>query len=186
MGDKSDSDRDAKPEKNEKPEKPAKHEKPFENVPSSLDENTHREMALLYTESVDTIRFAKHMQWWTVGSTLVVFFSFIAIAKFVSADMTYAKILTTLVIFIGMSGISALAMYQFWQFNEHQKLAEISRHYSSLFKRVRRIKSRREGDFHRYTLLLFMIAIIIIGGVVTYFGVLQVAENNQPHVTRIR
>lgn len=152
-------------------------ERPFTNEPSALDEQTHQELQLLYKESVDTIRFAKYIQWWTVGSTLLVFFAFIAIAKFVVADLTYAKILTALTIFIAMSGIFALIMYQLWQYNEQQKLAEITKHYSTLFKKIRRVKSRRESDFHRYTLLAFMISTIVIGGVVAYFGVLQVAEH---------
>lgn len=146
-------------------------------VPSALDDKTHRELQILYKESVDTIRFAKYIQWWTVGSTLLVFFAFIAIAHFVRADDEYAKILTALTIFIAMSGVFALIMYQFWQFNEQQKIEKITRHFSSLFKAVRKVKSRREADFHRYTLLLFMIATIVIGGVVAYFGVLQVVQN---------
>lgn len=160
------------------PEATAESERdvPFVNEPTSLDDRTHEEMQLLYQESVATIRFAKYIQWWTVGSTLLVFFSFIAIAKFVGADLAYAKILTALVIFIAMSGIFALIMYQFWQFNEHQKIREISRHFSSLFRRVRKVKSRRESDFHRYTLLAFMISTIVIGGVVSYYGVLQVVQ----------
>ena len=87
-------------------------ETPFENAPSSLDDKTHTELCLLYKESADTLRFAKHIQWWTVGSTLVVFGAFIFISKFVNADMTYAKILTALVIFIAMSAIFALLIYQ--------------------------------------------------------------------------
>lgn len=163
---------------NSEPDAKPEREKSFENEPSSLDESTHQELQLLYKESVDTIRFAKYIQWWTVGSTLLVFFAFIAIAKFVDANMTYAKILTALTIFIAMSGIFALIMYQLWQYNEAQKIADITNNFSTLFKKVRNIKSRRESDFHRYTLLAFMIATIIIGGVVTYYGVLQVADNN--------
>lgn len=143
-------------------------------IPSPLDDKTHRELEILYKESVDTIRFAKYIQWWTVGSTLLVFLAFIAIAYFVKADHEYAKLLTALTIFIAMSGVFALIMYQFWQFNEHQKIEEITKHFSSLFKKVRRVKSRREADLHRYTLLAFMIATIVIGGVVAYYGVLQV------------
>jgi len=168
MSDKTDKKEAEKPET----------DRAFSNEPTSLDELTHQELQLLYKESVDTIRFAKYIQWWTVGSTLLVFFAFIAIAKFVGADLTYAKILTALTIFIAMTGIFALIMYQLWQYNEQQKLAEISKHYSTLFKKIRRVKSRRESDFHRYTLLAFMMSTIIIGGVVAYFGVLQVVEHD--------
>lgn len=171
MSDKKATQPNAKPER-EKPER----EKPFDNEPSSLDENTHLELQLLYRESVDNIRFAKHMQWWTVGSTLIVFFAFIGIAKFVGADAAYAKILTVLTIFVAMSGVGALIMYQFWQYNEQRKIAEVGKQFSSLFKKIRRIKSQREGDLHRYTLLAFMVSTIIIGGMMSYFGVLQVVE----------
>ena len=43
---------------------------------------------------------------------------------------------------------------------------------------MRRIKSKHEGNVHRYILLIFMIATIIIGGVVSHYGVLQVVQNN--------
>lgn len=170
MGDTKASQPTAKPER-EKPER----ERPFENEPSSLDENTHLELQLLYRESIDAIRFAKHIQWWTVGSALLMFFAFIGIAKFVDANMNYAKILTALVIFIAMSSISALVIYQFWQYNEQIKIAEITKHFSSLFKKIRRIKSKRESDVHRYMLLVFMISLIVIGGVMAYNGILQIA-----------
>ena len=175
-----------KPEKNAKEAaKEAEREKPFENEPSSLDEQTHSEMELLYREATDTLRFAKYIQWWTVGSTLLVFFAFIAIAKFVNADMAYAKVLTALTIFIAMSGIFSLIMYQFWQYNELRKIAEMSKHFSSLFRRVRGVKSKTEANFHRYTLLFFMITTIVIGAIVAYHGVNQVVDNRpgNPNVT---
>jgi hypothetical protein len=177
MGDtKATTQPSAKPEKEktEQREKPER-EKPFENVPSSLDEMTHRELQLLYQESADTVRFAKHMQWWTVGSALLVFFAFIGIAKFVGANMGYSKVLTALVIFVAMTSITALVIYQFWQYNEQRKLAEITRNFSTLFRKIRRIKSKGESDVHRYTLLAFMVITVIIGGMMSYNGVLQIA-----------
>lgn len=171
------AEHEAKPQ--EKPEKPEREaEVEFVNAPSEVDDRTHKELCVLYKEASEAIRFAKHMQWWTVGSTLVLFFGFIGVVKFVSADMTYAKILTALTIFVAMSGIFALIMYQFWQYNEQLKIAEISKHMSTLFSRVRAIKSKREADFHRYILFLFMCATIVIGGVISYFGVQQVVEGN--------
>ena len=150
-------------------------EKTFVDEPSTLDDKTHTEMCMLYKESVDSLRFAKYMQWWTVGSTLLVFFAFIGIAKFVGANMIYAKILTALTIFIAMSGIFALLIYQVWQHTEKEKIKGMTPHLSSLFNRIRRIKSRREANVHRYILLFFMIATIVIAAVVSYYGVLQVA-----------
>lgn len=166
MNDKSETGQDTAPER----------EAPFENEPSSLDDNTHKELCILYEEATDTLRFAKYIQWWTVGSTVMVFFAFILIAEFVGADKAYANILTALIIFIAMSGILTLMIYQFWQFNEVQKIEEITKHMSSLFSRVRDIKSKREGNVHRYILLTFMSATIIIGGVVSYHAILQVVK----------
>lgn len=153
---------------------PDARDKEFVDEPSNLDDKTHTEMCMLYKEAIDSLRFAKYMQWWTVGSTLLVFFAFIGIAEFVGADMTYAKILTALTIFIAMSGIFVLIIYQVWQFNETQKINDIATHLSTLFTHVRRIKSKREADIHRYILLFFMMVTIIIAAVVSYYGVLQV------------
>ena len=144
---------------------------------SSLDDNTHKELCLLYQESVTTLRFAKYFQWWTVGSTLLVFGAFIFIAKFVGADTSYAKILTGLIIFIAMSGIFTLLIYQTWQYNEKARLEEITKHFSSLFGAIRSLKSKREGNVHRYILLVFMIATLIIGAAVSYFAVLQIVKH---------
>jgi len=155
-------------------ERSSDRETSAENEPSPLDDNTHAELCLLYKESADTLRFAKYMQWWTVGSTLLVFGSFIFIAKFVGADMAYAKILTGLIIFIAMAVIFTLIIYQTWQYNEQHKIEEIGKHFSSLFGKVRRIKSKRESNMHRYLLLVFMSITVVIGGAVSYFGVLQV------------
>lgn len=144
---------------------------------SSLDDSTHTELCLLYKEATTTLRFAKYFQWWTVGSTLLVFGAFIFIAKFVNADASYAKILTGLIIFIAMSGIFTLLIYQTWQYNEKARLEEITKHFSSLFGAIRRLKSKREGNVHRYILLVFMIATLIIGAAVSYFGVLQIVKH---------
>lgn len=67
-------------------------------------------------------------------------------------------------------------MYQFLQFNKHQKIREISRHFSALFRRKRKVKSRCESNFHRYTLLTFMTSTFVTGGVVSYYGALQVVK----------
>ncbi|MCR4376570.1 MAG: hypothetical protein NUV50_00560 [Rhodospirillales bacterium] len=175
MGDTKATQPSAKPEKEKTEREKPERERSFENVPSSLDEMTHLELQLLYRESADTVRFAKHIQWWTVSASLIMFFAFIGIAKFVGANMGYAKILTALVIFVAMTSITALVIYQFWQYNEQRKLAEITKNFSSLFKKIRRIKSKGESDVHRYTLLAFMVITVIIGGVMSYNGVLQIA-----------
>lgn len=143
---------------------------------SDLDEFTHTELCMLYKESADSLRFAKHLQWWTVGSTLVVFFAFIAIADFVGADKTFAKVLTGLVILIAMSAIFALILYQFWQYNELLKIQKIADHMSSLFRDIRKLKSRREANIHRYVILSFMIGSIVWAGCVAFFGIQHIAK----------
>ena len=57
-------------------------------------------------------------------------------------------------------------LYQVWQNTEREKLRDISSHFSSFSQFTRAIKSSREANVHRYTLLLFMIGAIIIGNAV--------------------
>lgn len=151
-------------------------EEHVENKPSSYDALTHAEMLLLYEESTRTIRFAKYLQWWTLGSTLLVDGAFLAIAKFVSADIEYANKLTAMIIVLTTAVVGTLIIYQFWQHTELQKIEKISKGFSTAFRRVRVIKSKLEANIHRYLLLLFMIMTVIMGSVVSYYGVLQIAE----------
>jgi hypothetical protein len=144
-----------------------------ENEPSMLDELTHAELSLLYKESTDTVRFAKNLQWWTVGSTLITFLALIGIARMVSADRVFTSQITGVVILLTMAVIFTLVVYQFWQHTELAKIEVISRNFSSMFTDIRRMKSRREANVHRYLLLGFMIAVVLMGAVVTYLGLLQ-------------
>jgi hypothetical protein len=43
-----------------------------------------------------------------------------------------------------------------------------ARHFSSLFRETRGLKARLEANLHRYTLLLFMITVIVGGGVIAF------------------
>jgi len=141
--------------------------------PSALDELTHAEMSLLYRESTDTVRFAKQLQWWTMGSTLLAYLALIAVAKLVVADRAFTGQLTLVVIILAMVVIFTLSVYQFWQHTELAKIEEISRHMSSLFSKIRRFKSRREANVHRHLLLAFMICGILLGAVFTHFSLQQ-------------
>jgi Na+/melibiose symporter-like transporter len=158
-------------------EKPDDDASEFENVPSSLDEPSHLEMITLYKESADSVRFAKHLQWWTLGSTLLVNGGLLGIAKLVAADQSYVNVLIAVVILLTISVIFTLVVYQFWQHTELLKMEEITRHMSGLFKRVRRLKSTREANTHRYLLMLFMILTVVLGAVVTYFGMEQMLSS---------
>ena len=141
--------------------------------PSELDELTHAEMSVLYRESTDTVRFAKKLQWWTVGSTLLVYLALIAVAKLVGADRAFTGQLTMVAIILAMVVIFTLVVYQFWQHTELAKIEEISRHMSSLFTKIRRFKSRREANVHRHLLLAFMICAVLLGAAFTHFSLQQ-------------
>lgn len=143
--------------------------------PSALDEMTHAEMRLLYRESADAILFAKTMQWWTVGSTLIVYVALIAISALVERDARVLVYLQAVLWLAAPAAIMILGIYQFWQHTEHGKLGAIARHFSSLFRDIRRIKSPREADVHRYTLFLFMVIIVAVGAALAYFAMLRVS-----------
>lgn len=166
---KSDAKTDAKPEK-----------EAFVNEPSSLDDATHRELELMHREASEAILFAKSIQWRTVGSSLLVFGAFIAIAVATEAGAKFIDVMKVVSILLACGAIFVLAMYQFWQVNEINKINAIGRHFSTLYLRISRIKSRREGNFHRYTILLFMILAVIIGVIVVMFGFDQAATLRKP------
>ena len=157
---------------------PAEKASSFELVPTAVDEQTHAELCLLYKESTDTVRFAKHLQWWTLGSTLLAFGGIILLGKYVGANISYANQLTGAVILVTMGVIFTLVVYQFWQHNELRKIQFVSMHMSNLFGRIRRIKSRREANIQRYLLLTFMIGTIIMGAIVAYLGLQQVVYSH--------
>ena len=146
-------------------------EQPFNNEPSSLDENTHAEMCMLYSESARTIRFAKRLQWWTVGSTLLTFGGLVVIAKLVSVDKDYASQMVAVIILLTVAVIFTLVIHQFWQYTELTKIEEIDKNLSTLFAKVRKIKSNSEANISRYILLIFMIMSVIIGAAVAYLAI---------------
>ena len=140
-----------------------------EVVPSELDESTHAELRLLYEESAQSVLFAKNHQWKTVGSTLVLFVVLILIGKVFGKSQEFVNNLQALVILATPASILVLIIYQFWQHTEHEKQAGIARDFSNLFREIRAIKSRLEANIHRYTLLMFMIVVEVIGAVITSF-----------------
>ncbi|MBT4888355.1 MAG: hypothetical protein HON65_02225 [Rhodospirillales bacterium] len=142
-------------------------EEPFENAPTELDELTHAELLSMYERSSEAILFSKNIQWRSVGSTLLVYAALTGIAYFGSEDKFLVNLLGALSIFLACGVIFVLAMYQFWQFNEAQRIIEIEKNFSSLYLKIRDIKSQREGNFHRYTILLFMCITVMLGAFVT-------------------
>ena len=154
-------------ESTEDQEKDVEEEEPFENTPSDLDEITHAELRLMHERSSEAILFAKNIQWRSVGASLLVFGALIAIAFFGSADKSLVKLLGVLSILLACGVIFVLVMYQFWQFNEIGRIVEVERYFSSLYLKIRDIKSQREGNLHRYALLLFMIIVVVTGALVS-------------------
>ena len=120
------------------------------NTPSELDPETHTELRILYEESTKNILFAKSMQWGTVGSTLVLFVALIGIAVFVSKEAKFLGYLQGIIFIAGPAAIFLITLYQFWQHAEQQKLLAVERHFSSLFRDIRKIKSTTEANIHRY------------------------------------
>ncbi len=144
-------------------------------IPSALDDNTHAEVRALYVESTETLRFVKTHQWRTVGATLLVFLALIFIAGFVDADKSLTQKFMGITILMTTSVIFTLIVYQFWMHNEARKIDAIGEHMSSVFREIRAIKSQREGNLHRYTLLTFMIVTIVLGAVVVHMALSRVA-----------
>ncbi len=127
---------------------------------------THAELRMLYVESTETMRFVKTHQWKTVGATLLTFLGMIFVAGFADADRNFASSLMAIAILLGAAVIFTLVIYQFWMHNELRKINALEPYFSPQFHEIRAIKSRREGTLHRYTLLIFMIIVILLGGLV--------------------
>ena len=139
----------------------------FENSPSSLDEMTHKELCMMHNQSSRAILFAKNIQWRTVGSSLLVFGALIALAFYGASDRNLVRLLGMLTIVLAIGAIFVLSMYQFWQFNEIRRLVEIEKNFSSLYIKIRDVKSKREGNVHRYTILMFMCIVVLLGAIVS-------------------
>ena len=146
----------------------------FENRPSDLDDLTHQELRLMYDRASEAVLFAKNIQWRSVGSSLVVMAAFITLATFGRPSDELANILGVSTIVLAGGVTFVLILYQFWQYNEISRIVEIEKCFSTLYRKIRDIKSRREGDVHRYTLLLFMIGVEVAGAGVTLYVIKEI------------
>jgi len=144
-------------------------------TPSELDELTHAELCMLYRESTETMRFVKTHQWKTVGATLLTFAGLIFTAGFVDANQALTDKFMAITILLTTAVIFTLVIYQFWQANETAKIETMNGQFSSLYRKVRAQKSSREGNLHRYTLLFFMITVIVLGAVVVHLALARIA-----------
>jgi hypothetical protein len=131
-------------------------------VASDLDEKTHAEMLMMYTECANSVRFAKSQQWTTTGGALAIFVALGVLGEF----GPHYGFLTTAIVIISMvvSGatIYSLAIFQFWQQAERGKLNMIADRFSNVLRDVRAFLPPREANVHRYILLFFMLATILI------------------------
>jgi hypothetical protein len=150
-------------------------EEVFEVVPSELDENTHAELRMLYAESTETLRFVKNLQWRTVGSTLIADGGLIFVAGWVKAGPALTNKLMAITILLTTAVMFTLMIYQFWTHNEMAKINSMKAHMSNLFAKTRAMKSRREGNIHRYTLLVFMCTTVALGAVVVNMALNRIA-----------
>ena len=129
---------------------------------SDLDERTHAEMLMMYHECATSTRFAKSQQWHTTGGTLLIFLVMGVLGNYGPRYGFLTKLLPVLSILLACGAIYSLAIYQFWQHAERNKLVTISNRLSSFLRDVRELTSPREANIHRYILLFFMIAAIVI------------------------
>lgn len=141
-------------------------EAPFEIEPSELDETTHAESLILYRDSQDNIRFAKSLQWKTLGGALAIF----ALLGFAGMNgeykEAYQKTLIVISWAISAGAIYAICILQSWQNTEREKLRKIVGEFSNMFSAVYRLKSRTEANIHRYILLAFMAITMLLGNYV--------------------
>ncbi len=151
-----------------KPTKDAGKDAGDEEVQSDLSEATLSELRQLYDESVRAVFFAKNQQWNTLGATLLVYLALMVIARMMPPESGVAYYLALLVFVVTPATIYILLIYQLWQSTEKQKQDAISARFSMQCRSVRGIKSTREADFHRYTLFIFMVGMLLIGGGVTH------------------
>ncbi len=137
--------------------------------PSELDENTHAEMRVLYSESSNTVRFAKERQWKLAGAVLLIFAAIMIVAQIVVIEANMAKGLVLGSFLVSAASIYMLIIYQIWQGTEFARQEAISNQFSSLFKSIIGPQATRDGGIHGYIILTFMIGGIILGNAATVF-----------------
>ena len=131
-------------------------------VASDLDDKTHAEMLMMYTECAHSVRFAKSQQWTTTAGALSLFVILGILGQFGPhyGFMIQAIIIVSMVVSGGT--LYSLAIYQFWQQAERAKLNMIAERFSNVLRDVRGVLTRREANIHRYILLFFMIVVILV------------------------
>jgi CDP-diglyceride synthetase len=130
--------------------------------PSDLDELTHAEMLELYRSSSDTIRFAKHQQWGTLLGSFGLFVLLGLTGDYAAKTGFLFKLCIIISLVLSVGAIYSLVIYQFWQNAEREKMNLIAERFSNLTRMIRGLVTERERNFHRYVLLFFMMASIVL------------------------
>lgn len=139
----------------------------FEIEPSILDDLTHAETLSLYRDAEENIRFAKGLQWKTLGGT-VAFFTLLVVACYTANPAEiFAKTCIVLSLVISAGSIYSISILQSWQNTEREKIDVTLRWFSNVFARVYGTKSRVEANIHRYILIAFMAITIIMANYLT-------------------
>jgi hypothetical protein len=131
-------------------------------VPSDLDDKTHSEMLMMYSECAHSVRFAKSQQWTTTGGSLLIFVILGILGTFGPRYGFLTKAIVMVSLITSGGAIYSLAIYQFWQQAERGKLTMISERFSNVLRDVRSYLPPREANVHRYILLFFMIVTILV------------------------
>jgi len=134
-----------------------------ENIrPTELDDLSHRELLMMYSECATSIRYAKSKQWHTLAGALAFYIILGILANNLSKEDFLYKVCLGLSTFVTVCAIYGLIIYQTWQNNERRKLHYIAECLSSHLRKIRAITSSAETKFHRYTLFFFMLIALLI------------------------
>lgn len=145
--------------------------------PSELDEATHAEAILLYRDSEENIRFAKGLQWKTMGGTLILFVLLVAGSHLIDRQEFFARLCVVVSVVLSAGSIYSISILQSWQNTERQKVDMLIGNFSNLFGRIYNLKSRSEANLHRYVLVSFMAVAILMGNYLAASLLMRLYQN---------
>ncbi|MBT6095924.1 MAG: hypothetical protein HOH04_13655 [Rhodospirillaceae bacterium] len=138
-----------------------------ENEPSSLDELTHSELLVMHQTSSSAILFSKMVQWLCIGMCLALFCVAVFISKIAGTHGSLNNLVLVTNILLACAAIFLIFMYQMWQFNEIRRIRKIEKCFSTLCRKIHQSESHGERSIERYTLLVFMILLVLSGAAVS-------------------
>lgn len=141
-----------------------------------LDDRGHAEFLVLYRESSETVRYAKALMWKCVGATLLIQFGLVGLGFLTKPAPLIARVAVGTGILLACGAIYSLVIHQLWQNTERAKLAAMSKALSEPLRTIRAIQSPREANFHRYTLLSFMVVAIAVAQVIATIALAPLYE----------